>query len=407
MSATSTPYRHRGASGPERVIMHVDMDAFYASVELNRRPELVGKPMYVGGADRGVVLSANYEARAFGISGGMPSVRARRLCPDAVAVPADFDAYADASAGVFEIFRTVTTVVEVASIDEAFCDLTGSIKMLGPPSTIGEHVRAMVADEQRITCSVGIGPNKFVAKLASQQAKPDGLVEVRAGEVVSFLHPLPVEAIWGVGDSTAAKLHRLGLKTIADLAYVPKGTLQRAFGPVQGGLLSDLAWGRDSRRVVGPDTERSIGTQETFAQDTDDPQIVKTELLRVASRTASRLRQAGMLGKTVVLNLRFADFTTLTRSVTARSPTDVTGEIYALAIGLYDKLALQRARVRRVGVRVEGLVEREFAYTQPMLGDPDRGWREAEQAADAAIVRFGPRAVQRAALTRSASWPGR
>jgi len=376
------------------------MDAFYASVELRRRPDLVGRPMWVGGAERGVVLSANYPARAFGVRGGMSVTQARRLCPDAVAVPPDFDTYAEVSQGIVAVFDTMTAVVESASIDEAYLDLTGSVRALGPPAAIGERVRAVVWDEQRITCSVGIGPNKFIAKLASNAAKPDGLVEVPPTGVVAFLHPQPVENLHGVGESTAAALHRLGIVTVADLAYLPRSTLQRAFGPHQGALLADLAWGRDARRVVARPGERGMGSQETFARDTDDPAIVHAELLRVSLRVTSRMRAAGVLGRTVTLALRFADYTTLSRSVTLPTPTDVTDDVYDAAVGLYARLGLQRARIRRVGVRVEGILDRAVAYTQPALDDPEHGWRDAERAADKAIRRFGPNAVQRAVLTR-------
>jgi len=258
----------------------------------------------------------------------------------------------------------------------------------------------VVWDEQRITCSVGIGPNKFIAKLASNAAKPDGLVEVPPTGVVAFLHPQPVENLHGVGESTAAALHRLGIVTVADLAYLPRSTLQRAFGPHQGALLADLAWGRDARRVVARPGERGMGSQETFARDTDDPAIVHAELLRVSLRVTSRMRAAGVLGRTVTLALRFADYTTLSRSVTLPTPTDVTDDVYDAAVGLYARLGLQRARIRRVGVRVEGILDRAVAYTQPALDDPEHGWRDAERAADKAIRRFGPNAVQRAVLTR-------
>ncbi len=382
-------------------IMHVDMDAFYAMVELRRHPELAGLPMIVGGATRGVVLSATYQARADGVHSAMPMTQARRLCPRAVIVPPDMDAYLEASRAVFAIFDSVTAVVEGASVDEAFLDITGATRLLGSPVSIGERIRALVADEQQITCSVGIGPNKFIAKLASSAAKPDGLREVAEQDVVSFLHPLPVERMWGVGEATAEKLHRLGLATVAELAHTPRGTLQRAFGPRQGALLADLGWGRDTRQVVARPRERSVGSEETFSADTDDPEVIRRELLRMSDRTAARLRKAGMLGRTIVVSLRFADFTAITRSITVASPTDVTDEVYAQAVGLYHKLGLQRARIRRVGVRVEGLVETGDAYRQPELGEPDRGWREAEQAIDAAVAKFGPAAVQRAALTGS------
>ncbi|MCW3157129.1 DNA polymerase IV [Micropruina sonneratiae] len=390
-----------------RVIMHIDMDAFYASVELRRRPELVGTPMFVGGADRGVVLSANYEARAFGIAGGMPSARARRLCPHAVAVPADFDTYGEVSAGIVAVFESVTSHVESASIDEAYLDVTGSLRSYGTARELGEYLRAVVADEQGITCSVGIGPTKFVAKIASGQAKPDGLVEVLPGDVTSFLHPLPVEAIWGVGEATAGKLHRLGISSVAELAHTPAGTLQRAFGPHQGALLSELAWGRDARRVVARPGERGVGCQETFSRDTDDPALVRAELLRVAGTVASRMRQSGVLGRVVTLTLRFADFRTVSKSLTLASPTDGTDELHAQAMRLYARFGLERPRIRRVGIRVEGLVDADQAYCQPTLDAPDRGWREAELAVDAVRRKFGPHCLERAVLTRHGYAPRR
>ena len=382
------------------VIMHADMDAFYASVELVRHPDLVGRPMWVGGSGRGVVLSASYEARACGVRSGMSSTRARRLCPAAVVIPPDFDAYAAASRGIFAILRTVTAQVEEASIDEAFLDITGSLRRLGgDPVAIGQRLRAQVADEQRVSCSVGIAPNKFLAKLASKQAKPDGLVQVRPEDVITFLHPLPVEAMWGVGESTAAALHRLGLMSVSDLAHTPRSTLHRAFGATQGNLLHDLAWGRDTRRVSAAPVERSIGSQETFARDTDDPALIAVELLRMSARTAERMRWAGVLGRTVSVSIRFADFTTISRSFTMPALTDVTDEIHDAAMTAYAKFNLQRARVRRIGVRVEGLVDIDRAYQQLPLDAPERGMREVERAADMAVQRFGPRAVRRASLT--------
>lgn len=385
--------------GRRRVVVHVDMDAFYASVELSRRPELRGKPMWVGGAERGVVLSANYEARAHGVRSGMPSSRARRLCPQGVPVAPDYDTYSSVSEGVFAILRSFTPQTEVISIDEAFLDITGTSTRVGTPLQVGQLIRAQVADEQRITCSVGIGPSKFIAKLASTHSKPDGLFQVLPEQVIAFLHPLPVERIWGVGEVTASHLHQLGLTTIGQVAHTPRDTLQRALGARLGGWLHDLAWGRDTRQVIGEPAERSIGAQETFARDTDDPEIVRTELLRMAARTASRMRQAQVLGRGVTLSLRFSDFTTLTRTTALATPTDVTDEIYAAAMRCWHKLHLQRARIRRVGIRVERLVDAEQAYQQFTLDAPERGMREVERAADAVAARFGPDVVQRGSLT--------
>ena len=300
--------------------MHVDMDAFYASVEVRYRPELRGRPVIVGGFPRGVVLSATYEARALGVRSGMSSPQARRLAPRATFVDPNFDRYTAVSKAIATVFGTVTAVVEAASIDEAFLDLTGSVGMFGPPATIGEHVRAVVADEQQITCSVGIGPTKFVAKMASRAAKPDGLLEVAPDGIEAFLHPMPVEAMWGVGLPTAEKLHRLGVQTVGDLAHTPRGTLRRAFGPHAGGGLVELAWGRDPRRVVPQVPERSVGSQQTFAADSTDTQVIRRELLRMADRTASRMRKQRVLGRTVSISVRFADFTEVNRSTTVSEP---------------------------------------------------------------------------------------
>ena len=400
-SSGSQTVAARGPSKPRRVILHVDMDAFYAAVELRRRPELVGRPVYVGGEHRGVVLSANYEARAFGIAGGMSSAAARRLCPQAVAVPPDFDAYTEVSAGIGAVFESVTAHVEMASIDEAYLDVTGGLRAFGSARALGEYLRALVADEQGITCSVGIGPNRFVAKVASGRAKPDGLVEVLPGGEAAFLHPLPVEGIWGVGQATAGKLHRLGIVTVADLAHTPVVTLQRFFGRHQGRLLADLAWGRDDRRVIARPGERGVGCQETFAHDIDDPDALRAELLRVTSTVARRMRRAGVLGRVVTLTVRFADFRTVSRSGTLRSPSDCTGELYEQVLALHTRLlagTTRRLRHRRVGVRVQGLVEAGKAYRQPTLDAPDRGWREAELAVDAVRRKFGPRGAELAVL---------
>lgn len=382
-------------------ILHVDMDAFYASVELARRPELRGRAMWVGGDSRGVVLSASYEARQFGVSSGMSSTRARRLCPSGVAVAPDFDSYALVSRGIFAIFHTVTSVVEAASIDEAFMDVTGSRMRLGDPVSIGERLRAQVAAEQGVPCSVGIGSSKFIAKMASAQAKPDGLLNIPPERVVGFLHPLPVEKLWGVGQSTTEKLHRLGLRTVSDVAHTPRATLQRALGANQGSWLGDLAWGRDPRQVLDTPKERSIGSQETFGRDTDDPRVVRTELLRLSARSASRMRTVRLLGRSVTISVRFADFTTITKATTLPSPSDVTDEIFAAVWKAFTSLNLQRARIRRVGVRVEGLIEAERAYQQFPLDAPDRGMREVEAVADVAVSRFGSAAVRRGTLTRS------
>ena len=380
-------------------VLHVDMDAFYASVELRSRPELVGTPVIVGGlGSRSVVLSATYEARAFGVHSAMPMMRARRLCPQATVIPPTHGVYDEASRGVMEVFRSITPLVEPLSLDEAFLDVAGAQRRLGTPRQIGELIRARVEDEQGITCSVGVAPTKFVAKLASARAKPDGLIVVPRDDVIAFLHPLPVGVLWGVGDKTEEALTRLGLRTIGDIAHTPAATLQRALGPAAGAHLSALAWGRDERSVVAHEPDKSIGAEETFARDVDDPDVVRRELLRLCERTAARLRDGGMVGRTVSIKVRFADFTTITRSRTLRDPTDVAAEVFATARALFDALGLDRARLRLIGVRVEGLAEAQTAPRQMLLGDRVHGRREAEQAADRAAARFGSGAVRPASL---------
>jgi DNA polymerase-4 len=379
--------------------MHVDMDAFYASVEQRRRPDLAGVPMWVGGERRGVVLSANYAARAWGVRGGMSSAHARRLCPHAVALRPDFDAYTEVSQGILAVLESVSPAVESASIDEAYLDVTTVVGGWGSARAIGEHLRALVADEQRITCSVGIGPNRLLAKMASVAAKPDGLVEVAPGQVEEFLLPLPVERLVGVGESTAARLHAQGIVTIADLAAAPTVDLQRRFGRRAGALLAELARGRDHSRVVSRPGERGVGNQETFGADTADAAVISAELLRLALKVSARLRAAGQVGRTLTLHVRYPDFTTTSAATTFEEPTAATDDLHEAALALHGRLNRRRRPVRRLGLRVTGLVDAARAHHQPALDEPDRGWTEAERASDAVIARFGPAAVQRAVLT--------
>ncbi len=382
-------------------VLHVDMDAFFASVAIRDRPELAEVPVIVGGGTRGVVLSANYPARALGISSAMPMTRARRKVPRAVVLPPDFDAITRVTASVMETFRRVTPVVEAISTDEAFLDVSGSVRRLGPPLLIAEQLRQTIHDEQRITCSVGLAASVSVAKLASRRAKPDGVVVVPPEQVTAFLHPLDVGELWGVGPKTRETLHRLGLFTVGDVAHTPLRTLQRALGVAAGQHVHDLAWGTDRRTVAprnGPEPERSMGSDHTFPHDVDDAARVHQELLRLSARVGRRMRVAGVAGRTVTLRVRFADFTTITRSRTRPEATDVTQEIYRSAWEIFQGLGLQRARLRLVGVRVEGLVPRERVHRQLHLGQREHGWEEADRAVDAAVHRFGSAAVRPASL---------
>ncbi|WP_066362173.1 DNA polymerase IV [Herbidospora mongoliensis] len=386
-------------------ILHVDMDAFFAAVELIDRPELHGTPVIVGAAGaRGVVLSATYEARRFGVHSAMPMTRAMRLCPQATIIPPSHGKYGAISKGVFEIFHSVTPLVEPLSVDEAFLDVAGARRRLGSPIQVAAMIRAQVADRFGVTCSVGVASTKFVAKLASRQCKPDGLLVVPADGVVDFLHPLPVAALWGVGERTEQALTRLGIKTVGDLARVPIATLQREFGAA-GSHLAALAWGRDERRVTTHVPDKSIGNEETFAHDVDDPETIMRELLRLSERVAARLRAADYVGRTVSVKLRRSDFTTITRSRTLREATDVAKEIHTTACDLYKAAGLDRVRLRLVGVRMENLRPAGTATRQIGLGDREIGWREAEQAMDKAIRRFGPDAVRPASLVRKQFGP--
>jgi DNA polymerase-4 len=391
-------------SPPPRAILHADMDAFFASVEVRRRPELLGKPVIVGGGgNRAVVTSATYEARAYGVHSAMPVLRARRLCPDAVVVRPDMASYRDASADVMEIFRSITPLVEPISLDEAFLDVTGVRRTLGGPEQVAELLRARVADELALTVSVGVGPSKFVAKLASARCKPDGVLIVPPARVIAFLHPLPVSALWGVGEATAETLSRLGLHTVGDLAATPTATLVRALGQAAGTHLSQLARGIDARPVVPHEPEKSVSGEHTFDTDVDDPEVVRRELLRLSERVAARLRGAEVRARTLSIKVRYADFRTVSRSRTVPEPTDVGRDIYATAAELYDALGLLRPRLRLVGVRAEGLVDADGVSHQLSFGERKRGWREAEFAMDKATRRFGSEAVRPASLVSRGS----
>jgi DNA polymerase-4 len=381
-------------------ILHVDMDAFYASVEVRDRPDLAGRPVIVGGlSGRSVVLSATYEARAFGVRSAMPMSRARRLCPHATVIPPRHGVYGAVSKEVMAIFRSVTPLVEPISLDEAFLDVAGAIRLLGSPETIGRRIRAQVAAQQQITCSVGIATNKFLAKLASVSCKPDGLLVIPADGAVDFLHPLPVSALWGVGEKTRQALARLGLRTVADIAGAPLAVLERDLGKATAAHLHALAHGRDERSVESSVREKSVGAEETFEVDISDPAAVRRELLRLSRRTARALRSGGYAARTITIKLRKSDFTTITRSRTLPTATGETQQIYATACSLYTASGLSgQARLRLVGVRAAGLVPATAATTQLSLTERGPAWRAAESALDRISGRFGPDAVRPAAL---------
>src|SRR5215213_7104752 len=308
-------------------ILHADLDAFYASVEVQKDPSLRGRPLLVGGTGgRGVVTSASYEARAFGCRNAMPMARARRLCPQAVAVPPDFAAYRRASATVMGIFQSVTPLVEPLALDEAFLDVRGARELFGDAVATARLLRDRVRREAGLALTVGVAGSKFLAKLASTRGKPDGLLVVPPGRALAFLHPLPVDALWGAGQATIDVLARYGLRTVGDVAATPRATLERALGPAAGAQLYELAWARDDREVVPFEAPKSVGSEETFAADIDDPAAHAREVLRCCVRVGRRLREAGLAGRTVTLKLRFADFRTITRGRTlAGAPSGPAG----------------------------------------------------------------------------------
>ncbi len=369
-------------------ILHVDMDAFFASVEVRERPELRGKPVIIGHAGgRGVVTSATYEARALGVHSAMPMSRALRMAPNAVVVEPSHHKYTEVSAHVMTIFESVTPLVQPLSIDEAFLDVSGAIKLIGSPTYIAQLIRKRVWDEQQITCSVGIASTLFVAKLATNAAKPDGIKVVPRDGVIEFLHPLPITALWGVGDKTAEQLSRLGLRSVADIANTPLTTLIKVVGDAQGRHLYELSWGRDPRRVTTAHPDKSVSAERTFDNDVDDPEFVLANILDLSEKVARRLRAGGHTAKTIAIKVRFADFTTVTRSKSLPSPTDVGHDIYSTAKTLFEAMHLQRARIRLVGVRCEGLDG--SGDIQMALSQREFGWRETEQVMDQVAEKFG------------------
>jgi DNA polymerase IV len=387
-----------------RTILHVDLDAFYASVEVLENPALAGKPVLVGGTGpRGVVAAASYEARRFGCHSAMPMGRARRLCPQAIVLPPRFDLYGAKSRAVHEVFAAFTPVIEPIALDEAFLDVTGGVRLLGTGAEIGAAIRARVKAETGLTASVGVASNKLLAKLASDDAKPDGMLVVEPGTELAFLHPHLVGRLWGVGPATLARLERFGVETIGDLAALPEASLVDALGKAHGHHLHELACGRDDRPVE-PDREtKSIGQEETFPRDVSDRQALDREIRRMAERVGTRLRDHGLAGRTVTIKVRFPDFRTITRSTTLPEPLAVSAEIARLALGLLEKVDVTGG-IRLLGVTVSNLAA--AGARQPSLFGEEAGAEPAapiQSVVDAVRARFGADALGTAAMVEPPS----
>lgn len=399
-----------------RVVLHVDMNAFFVSVELLRRPELVGQPVVVGGTGRrGVVAAANYEARRYGVHSAMPSMRARQLCPHAVFLSGDYDRYSEVSAQVREIFNRFTPKIEPLSLDEAFLDVTGALRLFGSGPAIGTAIRAAVDEELHLGCSVGVAPNKFLAKMASVAAKPratpdgidpgPGVVEIRPGEEQAFLDPLPVRRIGGIGKVTGERLAGLGVATVADLRTIPAATLHAVFGRAGAQRLAELARGIDDRSVESDRAVKSISHEETYPRDLFDRAEIHSELHRLADGVASRLRRQQLGGRTIGLKLRDATFVTHSRARTVGSPTDSRSQIAAVAVELADRLLddlEQRPGTAFPGVRLLGVVASKLNTPYHQLsfddvvdetGGVDVHDAARSQAIDQVRERFGAAAI--------------
>jgi len=384
------------ATRPAEPILHVDLDAFYASVEVLKDPSLKGKPVIVGGTgSRGVVASASYEARTFGVRSAMPAVRARRLCPEAVFLPSDFEAYHAHSNRFREVLLSFTPLVEPISLDEAFLDVGGATRLFGQPAKIAGKIRAEVAREVGVTCSVGVAPVKYLAKLASEACKPDGMLVVPADGITDFLEPMPVRQMWGVGEKTGEVLSRMGIRTVGDLGRTPEPILERLLGEAAAHHLSTLAHGMDDRTVVPYEAPKSVSHEETFERDLDADEDILRELLDLSGRVAARLREDGFHTRTVTLKARLANFTTLTRSRTLPDATDVGAELYRTVAELYRGLPGERRRIRLLGVAATGLVPAGAEQLAMLRGER---WGDVERALDRIDRRFGRGAARPASL---------
>ena len=384
---------------PPKHIIHLDMDAFYPSVEVLDNPELRGKPVIVGGSkQRGVVSSASYEARKFGVHSAQPMATAMQLCPNGIVLPVRMARYKEVSEQVFEIFYHFTPLVEPLSIDEAFLDVTGSTRLLGSPIEIAEKIKQMVVVKTGLTISAGVAPSKFVAKIASDIKKPDGLTVVPADKVREFLDPLSIKKMWGVGKVTQAALSHLSIHTFKDLRQVPVEVLEKKFGK-HGSHMHQLSMGIDQRDVVTFHDVKSIGHEDTYSKDIFDLKLAKRELLSLANRVARRMRRKGLEGKTITLKVKYHDFVQITRSVTRHKYTNDCADIYSNICSLLEKTAVGKKPVRLLGISLSNLADIGFERQLSLFnhnGNEKR--KELNKTLDSICEKFGGKGIRPGSL---------
>ena len=379
----------------QRIIFHIDMDAFFAAIEQREHPEYRGQPVIVGGlSSRGVVSTASYEARRFGVHSAMPMATARKRCPDGIFVQGDYALYSAVSADIFAIFARYSPLVEPLSIDEAFLDMTGMELLAASPRALAEKLKAEIREKTGLVASVGIAPNKFLAKLASDLEKPDGLVEIRAEDALARLSPLPLRRLWGVGKRTEEKLQALGLKTIGDLQKMDERRLARAIGQKAARALRELSFGRDERPVENGREAKSIGKETTFEKDIETPEEAERALLALAEKVGWRLRLAGAAARTIQLKLRRSDFSTVTRSRTLPEATCHDGPIFYTARDLFRELGIKS------GIRLLGITAENFEKDALPSLFIDEKKERLYGAIDALKKRFGENIITKAPLVQ-------
>jgi len=385
---------------PPKQIIHLDMDAFYPAVEMLDNPELRGKPVIVGGSkERGVVSSASYEARKFGVHSAQPMATAMGLCPNGIVVPVRMARYQEVSQQVFEIFHIFTPLVEPLSIDEAFLDVTGSTRLFGSPVEIAKKIKQQVVETTGLTISAGVAPSKFIAKVASDMEKPDGLTVVARNKVREFLDPLPIKKMWGAGKVTQKALARIGIHTFKDLRLASVDVLENTFGK-HGNHMHQLAMGIDPRDVVTLHDVKSIGHEDTYAKDILALAPAKRELLSLANRVARRMRRKGLEGKTITLKVKYSDFKLITRSVTLQHYTNDSADIYSNVCTLLEKTAVGKRPVRLLGISLSNLSDTDSGRQLSLFnqGESNQKRKELNKTADSILDKFGKRGIRPGSL---------